>query len=58
MQSYQSDIYSFGCIFQQINEDILKIPVLYKMAALCLDCSSKIQPTAGDLHKFLVNLFE
>lgn len=58
MQSYHSDIYSFGRVFQKINEDILKIPVLYKMATLCLDDSSKMRPTAGDLHKFLVNLFE
>ena len=58
MQSYCSDIYSYGRIFQQINEEMLKIPVLYKMAEQCLDYCSKMRPTAGDLHKFLVNLFQ
>ena len=56
-QSYYSDMYSFGRVFQIVNEDILKIPVLYNMASLCLHYSSTMRPTAKDLHKFLINLF-
>ena len=56
-QSYYSDMYSFGRVFQKVNEDILKILVLYNMASLYLHYSSTTRPTAKDLHKFLINLF-
>lgn len=56
-QSYCSDMYSFGRVLHQINSEILKIPVLYKMAEQCLDYCRLNRPTAEDLHKFLTNLF-
>ena len=56
-QSYCSDIFSFGRIIQRINEEKLKIPVLYKMAEQCLDTCSQKWPTTTDLYKFLKNLF-
>ena len=56
-QSYCSDMYSFGCVLNHINAEILKTPVLYSMAEQCLDYCSQKRPAAKGLHKFLTNLF-
>ena len=57
-QSFCSDIYSFGRVLQQINAEILKIPVLFNLTEECLDYCSQKRPTAKGLHKFLTNLFQ
>jgi hypothetical protein len=55
-QSFASDMYSFGRVLHKVNGEVLKIPCLDSMSALCCVKSSE-RPSANELSTFLVSLF-
>ena len=56
-QSFASDVYSFGRVFNKINSNVLKLPCLYNLSMLCLSETVQKRPTGDELSTFLTNLF-
>ena len=56
LQSYESDMYSFGRILLHVNNEKLKLPVLERMSNECLSARLKLRPKAKDLKIFVHNL--
>lgn len=56
-QSFASDVYSFGRVFNKINSNVLKVPCLHDLSMLCLSEIIQKRPTADELNVFLTNLF-
>ena len=52
-QSFASDIYSIGRVLNEVNQKILKLPVVNSFSSMCKEYLCSNRPNTSDLHKSL-----